>query len=121
MREFSNVIALVTTPLFAFFLRWQMWRSKRNYVETLAYMCFVSAHAHLFMMMAVLIEWISGTFYEDLRGFILVIYLYLGHRVFYNMGHMKTFFVTIGSLVLFAFAAFLTTAAFVALRMSNII
>lgn len=121
VREYSNVIALLTTPLFAFFLRWQLWRSRRNFVETLAYVCYLNGHAHLFMLIALLLEWSMGTFYEDLRDLIMLLFLYMGHRVFYNLGWLKAVFVTIGSVILYAIAAFFVTSGFIALRMIDII
>jgi hypothetical protein len=121
MREFTNLIVFITMPLFAFFVRWQRWRSKRNYGETLAYTCFLSAHAHLFMLAFLLIEWSIGRFNDDMRAWILVIFLYFGHRGFYGLGWFKAIVSTFISLVLYMISAFIATSVFMALRMGQII
>lgn len=121
LREYRNFITFLTLPLFAFLIRWQYWRSKRNYAETLSFVFFAAAHAHLFMIPILMLQWSTANFSQSPRGWFMLAIFFFGAKVFYKMPWIKTIFATVISVGLYSVSSIAAGSVLITLRMSGII
>ncbi len=66
IRNHMNLMIVLTVPVFAFLLRWQFWRSGRNYAESLSFVSFIAGQAYLYRIAIVLVEYALGSFSSGL-------------------------------------------------------
>ncbi len=84
-----DVIILVVIPVLAFFVRWQYWRSGRNYAETFTFICFVFGLGYLCGSLTVPVQLILGTFTTIFKNLITAVLFIVGARTFFKMGWGK--------------------------------
>jgi len=121
LREYRNLITFLAIPIFAFSLRWQFWRSRRNYAETLSFVCFLSAHAHLMAIPIALLQWWTGVFSQGPRGLLMAVFFIFGSKVFYNMGVIKAILATLVAMTFYTLASFISGTFLISLRMFGIL
>lgn len=81
-----DMIVLVVIPLLTLFVRFQYWRSGRNYAETFTFICFVFGLGYLYGSLTVPIQFIFGTFTTVFKNLITVGLFIQGARTFYGLG-----------------------------------
>ena len=121
LRKYRNLVTFLAIPIFAVFLRWQFWRSRRNYAETLSFVCFLSAHVHLLAIPITLLQWWAGVFDQGPRGLLMAAFFLFGSKVFYNMGWIKTILATLLAMIFYTLASFISGVFLISLRMFGIL
>lgn len=84
-----DMIVLVVIPLLTLFIRFQYWRSGRNYAETFTFVCFVFGLGYLYGSLTVPIQFVFGTFTTVFKNLITAGLFIQGARTFYNVGWGK--------------------------------
>ncbi len=105
IRNHMNLMIVLTVPIFAFLLRWQFWRSGRNYAETLSFVGFIAGQAYLYRIAIVLVEYALGSFSSGLGPAVSYIVLVQASKVFYDMSWPKTLAASFLAAMLFALAS----------------
>lgn len=115
LKENTDIVNFLMLPIFAFFLRWQFWRARRNYAETLAFVFFVAGHVQIYATFAALFMFTIGTYNNGVRGTILAIVFLFSARTFFKMGWTKTVLAGLISLVAFSLSGLLVGFSLAAL------
>ena len=86
LRNQQSLAALLALPIFALVLRWQFFRAKRNYVEILCFVLFVTVQFSLFMIVLVLAQYSLDLFINDVGLVLWLLVLLRGVAVFFQLG-----------------------------------
>lgn len=84
-----DMIVLVVIPLLTLFIRFQYWRSGRNFAETFTFVCFVFGLGYLYGSLTIPIQFILGTFTTIFKNLITIGLFIQGARTFYDLGWGK--------------------------------
>ena len=111
-----NLVLVMILPLFAFVLRWQFWRSGKNYAETLCMVFFAFAQIYLYSIVAVLAQYALGSFNNDVDVLLRAAVLAYAFKVFFEMGWIKAFLTAVLSTILYTLIFIVTVAGLSGLR-----
>ena len=103
LRNQLNLIVFLSIPITTFFLRWQYFRSKRNYPEVLSFMCFIVGHSYFLSIFLVFFMWALNSYNNELRNILLVVLFFFGARIFFKMSWFVALFSTLLSMFLYTF------------------
>ncbi|WP_286831468.1 MULTISPECIES: DUF3667 domain-containing protein [Kordiimonas] len=121
LRENMNLISFLTLPLFAFLLRWQYWRSGRNYAETLSFLAFAMGQTNLYSALLVIVLAAAGSSDQGISVFIGFIVLLHAAKVFFGMSWPKAFFAVVLSSILQSITGILVAGILVLAKMAGLI
>ncbi|PCI64487.1 MAG: hypothetical protein COB37_01330 [Kordiimonadales bacterium] len=116
LRDQLNFVVILILPLFALVLRWQFWRSGKNYVETLCMVFYAFAQIYLYSIFAVLAQHALGSFNNDVDVLIRTAVLAYTFKVFFEMGWIKAFVTSVLSVIIYTVIFIVTVVAVTALR-----
>ena len=101
LRNQLNLLVFLSIPITAFFLRWQYFRSKRNYPEVLSFLCFIVGHSYFLSIFLAFFMWAFNNYNNELRNLLLVVLFFFSARVFFKMNWLIAFFSTVLSMFLY--------------------
>jgi len=105
LREKLNLISFISIPLIAFLLRYQYWRSNRNYPEVLSFVCFYMGHAYFLSTFLVLAQYPFGVYDPIYRNVLFYILFLFSAHVFFEMRWWVTIFSSIFSVLIYMFVS----------------
>lgn len=85
-----DVVVFFAIPLLAFLIRWQYYRSGRNYAETFSFVCFVFGLGYLYASLVVPIQFLADMNSATPKNIITGILFLMGARTFFKMGWPMT-------------------------------
>lgn len=97
-----DLLTFITVPIFSFFTRWQYARAKRNFAETLTFVCFIFGQIHIYSLIIALLQFIAGVPYDGSQGWISFLVFMFGAKIFFQMKWIKTIIATAVSMLLWA-------------------
>lgn len=84
-----DLVILLVVPALTFFIRWQYWRSGRNYAETFTFVCFVFGLGYLYASLLVPVQYWLGLFSSAPKNLISLVLFVYGACTFFTMGWVK--------------------------------
>ena len=88
-QDYANIVTFIVIPIFALVVRWQFWRARRNYAETLSFVCFVSGLSYLVGLICILALYLFDIHTNGPKNIVALILFMYGARVFFAMPWWK--------------------------------
>ena len=112
-----DLIVFLVIPFFALLVRWQYWRAKRNYAETLCFISYVFGMGYLLTIPILLIQYGLQEFSTAPKNIIIFILMVIGARSFFEMNWLKSLIGTAISAAGYGFLSFASTSAITIARL----
>ena len=112
-----DLAIILVIPFFALILRWQYWRAKRNYAETLCFISFVFGIGYLLAIPVLLVQYGLQEFSSLPKNIIIFVLLVIGARSFFEMGWLKSLIGSTISAAVYGFMSFTSIKAVTIIRL----